>query len=75
MASVEKMNAFISETRANEAEAREYLDEHNGNLQEAIRVYNQRSVMINDIASRYNIDLQAAKEFLKANRYDLSLLE
>jgi hypothetical protein len=75
MASVEKMNAFISETRATEPEAREYLDEHNGNLQEAIRVYNQRSVMINDIASRYNIDLQAAKEFLKANKYDLSLLE
>ncbi len=31
--------------------------------------------MINDLASRHGIGLEEAKEFLKANKYDPSLLD
>jgi len=59
------MNRFVVQTGAGENDAREYLKEFKGNVQEAVNVYKFRMKLVDDVAKNKNMPRDVVLNFLK----------
>lgn len=57
LSSTTNTNKFMTETKASEQEAEEYLKEFKGNVGQAVAAFNERTVEINSFAEKFKISV------------------